>query len=97
MRWRVAVLILPALFLLSAPLVASNMGVALRMQPTWYPQRLHFVSLPWLYIPATAEALCRDLGGSGHVSEILRWDETTSSFVDGFERGNTSGWSAVNR
>ncbi len=76
MKWRFAAFILPALLLLSAPLVASNMGVALRMQPTWYPQRLHFVSLPWLYTPATAEALCRDLGGSGHVSEILRWDET---------------------
>ena len=82
MKWRSATLILPALLLLSAPLVASNMGVALRMDLESYPQRLHFISLPWLYTPATADALCWDLGGTEDVSEILRWDDTTSSFVE---------------
>ena len=88
MKWRSAAFILPALLLLSAPLPASNMGVALRMDLESYPQRLYFISLPWLYTPATVEALCQDLGGSGHVSEILRWDDTTSSFVE-YQCGST--------
>ena len=67
---------------LSIPASASNMGVALRMQLSWTPQQLHFISLPYLFTPATAEALCQDLGGSGHVSSILRWDDVTSTFVE---------------
>ncbi|MCD4748258.1 MAG: hypothetical protein K8R59_02690, partial [Thermoanaerobaculales bacterium] len=43
------------------PLSASNMGLALRMQLSSTPERLHFISLPYLYTPATAEALCQDL------------------------------------
>ncbi len=64
------------------PLPASNMGLALRMQLDSTSQPLHFISLPYLYTPATAEALCQDLGGSGCVSEILRWDDATSTFVE---------------
>jgi len=67
---------------LSIPASASNMGVALRMQLSWTPQQLHFISLPYLFTPATAEALCQDLGGSGNVAEILRWDDVTSTFVE---------------
>ena len=64
------------------PLPASNMGLALRMQLDSTPQSLHFISLPYLYPPATAEALCQDLGGSGNVAGILRWDETSAAFVE---------------
>jgi len=82
MKRRSAALIFTVFFLVTAPLFASNMGLALRMQLESSPQRLHFISLPYLYTPATAEALCSDLGGSGVVSSILRWDETTSSFIE---------------
>ena len=64
------------------PLSASNMGLALRMQLDSTSQPLHFISLPFLYTPATAEALCQDLGGSGNVAEILRWDGASSVFVE---------------
>ncbi|RLE28837.1 MAG: hypothetical protein DRJ61_15690 [Acidobacteria bacterium] len=64
------------------PLPASNMGLALRMQLDSTPQPLHFISLPYLYTPATVEALCQDLGGSGKAAEILRWDDAISTFVE---------------
>jgi len=61
MKWKSSALILPALVLFAAPLPASNMGLALRMQLDRTPQRLHFVSLPFFYIPATA--MCMEPGG----------------------------------
>jgi hypothetical protein len=81
---------LVAFLLLCGVASASNMGLALRMQLTSTPERLHFISLPYLYTPATAEALCQDLGGSGDVSGILRWDETSSTFVE-YACGSGSG------
>lgn len=79
------VVLLCAAFLVLAlafPVSASNMGVALRMQLTSTPEPLHFISLPYIYTPGTAEALCQDLGNSGGVSGILRWDDATSAFVE---------------
>lgn len=82
MKPRSVLFVVPVLLVLSAPLAASNMGLALRVELTSTPQPLHFVSLPWLYDPGTAEALCQDLGAAGDVSGILRWDGGSSVFVE---------------
>lgn len=69
------------ILLLAASASASTMAFALRLQLAASGERLHFVALPYQYVPATAEALCTDLGGSATVAEVLRWDEGTSRFV----------------
>ncbi len=82
MKPRSVLFVVPFLLLISVPLSASNMGVALRVQLTSTPAQLHFVSLPFLYDPGTAEALCQDLGAAGDVSGILRWDGASSVFAE---------------
>ena len=68
---------------LALPAFASNMGLALRLELWSMPEDLHYISLPYLYTPASAEFLCRDLlSVNGHIDEILRWDDSTSTFVE---------------
>jgi len=78
MKWKSSALILPALLLFAAPLPASNMGLALRIELWSTPEDLHVVSLPYLGAPTTAKAMCSNLGGKRHVSGILHRDEVTS-------------------
>ena len=69
--------------LLAGAVSASNMGFALQVNLAAGGQRLHFVALPYVYLPPspTAEELCADLGGTETVAEVLRWDEAASRFV----------------
>jgi hypothetical protein len=66
---------------LAAPVAASNMAVALRVALDAQPRAFHLLSLPYLFEQTTAEGLCRELGGSGVVDAVLRWDDAASSWV----------------
>ncbi len=66
---------------LAAPVAASNMAVALRVALDAQPRAFHLLSLPYLFEQTTAEGLCQELGGSGVVDAVLRWDDAASSWV----------------
>jgi len=75
---------------------ASNMGFALNLSlPVEGSPSRHWVSLPWVYAPTTAKALCADLGGSTKVASVWRWDEASSSFVSHACTFTTDGFSLV--
>lgn len=67
----------------TAPPILANMGATHWFRFDWTPSsaNLHWVSLPLLYSPTTAEGLCLDLGGATGITEVHRWDEATSRFV----------------
>lgn len=73
-----------ALLLLPAAATASNMGFALQLNIAPAGTNLSFLSLPYLYNPTTAEALCQDLlvpGVPNTVASVRAWDDTSSTFL----------------
>ena len=90
------VIVASAGLLLSGVATASNMGFALNLSlPVEGSPSRHWVSLPWVYAPTTAKALCADLGGSAKVASVWRWDETSSSFVSYACTDTADGFSLV--
>lgn len=80
-RWVSGLTVLFPVLVASAAL-ASNMGFAWNLsRPVQGNPSRHWVSLPWVYAPATARALCDDLGGSAKVASVWRWDEASSTFI----------------
>jgi hypothetical protein len=60
---------------------ASNTAFALPVTFGGAVQVLSFLSVPYVYAPTTAEALCSDLGGAAKVASVLVWNEASSTFV----------------
>jgi hypothetical protein len=57
------------------------MGFAARLDLPFAAGAVHWVSLPTVYGPATAEELCQAVGGAAEVARVWRWDEPSSTLV----------------